>query len=353
MPDVQARFRGEDGLALARAAIDDLVSHGAPTSPANYEIWTSHLAGVNPELSREIETRLMSGAPLDDQLSDDLYERFFARTRLSSQMLEASASITRELDEVLFSLRGAGSQARGYAGELEDAVTHLEKSADPYAIRAIVAGLASATQKMVEHNQSLEAQMAASCRQVETLQSALSAVRIEALTDGLTGLANRKHFDEAIEAKIQEASETQTDLCLVLCDIDHFKRINDTWGHQVGDHVIRFVAGHLKFPGKRDSLAARYGGEEFALLLPRSSLTEAVELADRVRRAIRDRKLSRRSTGEIIGHVTVSFGIACARPGETSANLIARADRSLYASKANGRDRVSVDTPPALAAGAQ
>lgn len=352
MPDLLARFRGEDGLALARAAIDDLVSHGAPTSPANYEIWTSYLAGVNPELSREIETRLMSGEPLDDQISENLFERFFARTRLSFQMLEASASITRELDGVLSSLRGAGSQARGYAGELQDAATRLESSADPNALRAIVAGLGLATRKMVEHNQSLEAQMAASCRQVETLQSALTAVRIEALTDGLTGLANRKHFDATIEAKIQEANETQTNLCLVLCDIDHFKRINDTWGHQVGDHVIRFVAGHLKFPGKRDSLAARYGGEEFALLLPRSSLTEAAALADHVRRAIRERKLSRRSTGEIIGHVTASFGIACARPGETSADLIARADRCLYASKEDGRDRVTVDATAVVASAA-
>lgn len=245
MPHLSARFRGEDGHALARAAIDDLVSQGAPTSPVNYEIWTSHLTGANPELSREIEARLRNGEELSEQFSEELFERFFARTRLSSQMLEASASITRELSEVLSSLRGAGSQARDYAGELEEAANRLETSADPQALRTIVSGLASATRKMVEQNQSLEARMAASCDQVETLQSALTAVRIEALTDGLTGLANRKHFDQAIEAKLVAAGETQTNLCLVLCDIDHFKRVNDTWGHQVGDQIIRFVAGTL------------------------------------------------------------------------------------------------------------
>lgn len=352
MPDLHTRFRGEDGLALARAAIDELVSHGAPTSPPNYEIWISHLAGVNPALSHEIETRLQRGEQLSDQFSEELFERFFARTRLSSQMLEASASITRELDEVLSSLRGAGSHARGYAGELQEAAKRLENGADPQALQTIVTGLALATRQMAEHNQRLETQMEVSCRQVETLQSTLTAVRIEALTDGLTGLANRKHFDEAIQSKILEASENQTDLCLVLCDIDRFKRINDSWGHQVGDHVIRFVAQHLKSSGKRDELAARYGGEEFALLLPRTSLDEAEALVERMRKAIRDRKLSRRSTGEVIGHITVSFGVASYRSGETSADLIRRADRYLYISKQSGRDRVTVETAATRASAA-
>jgi diguanylate cyclase len=339
-------------LALARAAIDDLVSHGAPTSPPNYEIWISHLAGANPELSHEIETRLKRGEQLSDQFSEELFERFFARSRLSSQMIEASASIARELDEVLSSLRGAGSQARSYAGELEGAAKGLENSADPEALQRIVTELALATRQMAEHNQRLEAQMETSCRQVEALQSTLTAVRIEALTDGLTGLANRRHFDEAIQSKILEASENQTDLCLVLCDIDHFKRINDTWGHQVGDHVIRFVAQHLKSSGKRDEISARYGGEEFSLLLPRTSLGEAEAFAERTRRAISNRKLSRRSTGEIIGQITVSFGVASYKSGETAADLIARADRCLYASKQSGRDRVTVETALALASAA-
>ncbi len=331
-------------MALARAAIEDLVSHGAPTSPPNYEIWISHLAGANPELSHEIETRLQRGEQLSDQLSEELFERFFARTRLSTQMIEASASIARELDEVLSSLRGAGSQARGYAGELEGAAKRLENNADPQTLQRIVTELALATRQMAEHSQRLEAQMETSCRQVEALQSTLATVRIEALTDGLTGLANRRHFDEAIQSKILEAAENQTELCLVLCDIDHFKRINDTWGHQVGDHVIRFVAQHLKSSGKRDEVAARYGGEEFALLLPRTSLGEAEALSERMRSSIRDRKLSRRSTGEIIGQITVSFGVASYKSGDTSADLIARADRCLYASKQYGRDRVTVET---------
>lgn len=344
MPDQYARYRGEDGLALACAAIDDLVRHGAPTSPANYEIWISHLAGLNHELSHEIETRLHSGEQMSDQLCEELFERFFARTRLSSQMLEASTSITRELDEVLSSLRGAGSQARGYAGELEGAARRLETSADPQALQQIIAGLALATRKMAEHNQRLEARMETSCRQVETLQSALTATRIEALTDPMTGLANRRHFDEAIQRTLREASESQTDVSLVLCDIDHFKRVNDTWGHQVGDHIIRFVAGRLKSIGKRDALAARYGGEEFALLLPRTSLCDAEAIAQHMRTSIRDRKLSRRSTGDIIGQITVSFGVAGLKAGETSADLIARADRCLYAAKQAGRDRVTVET---------
>ncbi|WP_395644798.1 GGDEF domain-containing protein [Terricaulis sp.] len=355
MADGLNRFRGEAGVALARNAIDELARQAAPTSPANYEIWTTYLTGANPALNREIDERVKAGGAITDQVSEELFERYFARTRLSAKMLEATAGVARELDDVVTSLRSSGALAGGYADELHGAATRIENGADPAGLHAIVTGLAAATRKMAEHNRSLETQMQASSKQVESLQATLHEVRVEALTDGLTGLANRKHFDQSLEKLAAESASARSDLCLVICDIDHFKRVNDTWGHQVGDQVIRFVASVLRGHAEGDRLSARYGGEEFALILPRTDLHGAAAVAEQIRRTVSERKLSRRSTGDVIGQVTLSFGVAQFEPGESAADWLARADRCLYASKAAGRDRVTVQQeqhkrPPAAAA---
>jgi diguanylate cyclase len=212
--------------------------------------------------------------------------------------------------------------------------------------------LAATTREMAAHNRELEQKMEVSSRQMETLQTTLQNVRIESLTDGLTGLANRKHFDETLNARLAEDQVDHAGLCLLLCDIDHFKRVNDTWGHQIGDQVIRYVATVLSAQVEGDFLAARYGGEEFALIMPRTKLAAAAEIAERIRTTIKAKTLSRKSTGEILGRVTISLGIARSSPDDDASTLIGRADARLYQSKRTGRDRVTADASvrPASAA---
>jgi len=343
MVDLLKRFRGEAGLALGRTALAELAGQGAPVSPANYELWTAYLCGAFPELNREIEKHVSGGAALTDEVRDALFEKYFAKTRLSAEILAASAGIARELDEVVSGLRSAGKASGGYANELRNAATRLDDTSDAASFREIVRNLADATRKIAQHNLELEQQMQASSRHVAALQATLQEVRVEALTDGLTGLANRKHFDHFMAKRIAEADRDQGDLCLILCDIDHFKRVNDTWGHQVGDQVIRFVASVMQAQAKNDQLCARYGGEEFAILLPRVSLQHATQLAERIGAAVREKQLTRRSTGEVIGRITVSFGVAKYVQGEPGEEWVSRADACLYDSKRGGRDRVTTE----------
>lgn len=352
MADELARFRGDTGLSLARATVDELAARAVPTSPSNYEIWVAYTTGGHPDLSREINLRLLRGEPFTDEFNNDLFERYFAKTRLSAQMVEASAGIARELEGVVSSLRGAGAQAGSYAGELESASQRMDTGLAPSDFRAIVARLAATTREMAAHNRELEQKMEVSSRQMETLQTTLQNVRIESLTDGLTGLANRKHFDETLNARLAEDQVDHAGLCLLLCDIDHFKRVNDTWGHQIGDQVIRYVATVLSAQVEGDFLATRYGGEEFALIMPRTKLAAAAEIAERIRTTIKAKTLSRKSTGEILGRVTISLGIARSSPDDDASTLIGRADACLYQSKRTGRDRVTADASvrPASAA---
>ena len=346
--DLLKQFRGASGLSLGHAIVDDLGARILPASPANYEIWAAYKAKTHPDLCRDIELRLAAGRALTEDALAELYELHFAKTRLSAQIVEASAEVSREIAEVAASLRDAGALTGAYAGELDGLAANLESPVDLMALRATVSQMARATKDMVAHNLNLEAKLQTSSRQLDSLQTTLQDIRLQAVTDGLTGLANRRQFDEVLAAELARISGAQ-DLCLLLMDIDHFKRVNDTWGHQVGDQVIRFVASVIKaYAGS--NVAARYGGEEFALILPGRTLREAYDIAEQIRTTVRAKRLSKRTSGDVIGIVTISAGIAAFRPGERSADLIRRADNCLYRSKHGGRDRTTCAMPAAAAA---
>jgi diguanylate cyclase len=344
MPDILSQYRGADGVRLARKTLDLLGQNQIPTSPANYETWVAYASGAYPDLSRDIDAQLQCGAPFTDSFNAALFERFFADTSLTVDMVETSESLARELSNVMAALRDASAQADGCAETLQHDVDAIDAGARGQVLMSAVSRIAAATRDMAAQNRRLSQQMDASSRQVETLQSTLQSVRVAALTDSLTGLANRRLFDETLRRQLAQAEADGVPLCLVMCDIDHFKHFNDTWGHIVGDQVIRFIASALRHFAQGDLLAARYGGEEFAIILPRCSLVQAHAIASDIYSSVRSKRLTRRSTGDVLGAVTISIGIAEQRSGDLPTDLIARADACLYASKRNGRDRITTES---------
>ena len=214
-------------------------------------------------------------------------------------------------------------------------------------VRALVARMADATRAMEARSHALEEQLQASSREVTELRQNLESVRRESLTDPLTGIPNRKAFDNELQKSIDRAAKHDEPVCLVMCDIDHFKVFNDTWGHQTGDQVLRLVANCISENVKGRDTAARYGGEEFAIILPQTLLGDAVNLADQFRTKVESKKLVKKSTGDILGAITISLGVAVYAPGETGIELTARADSCLYAAKRTGRNRVVSEDDPA------
>jgi diguanylate cyclase len=228
----------------------------------------------------------------------------------------------------------------------------LSSTKDRDGIRAIVESLVQTATEMKKDNHKLEQRLSQSKQEINQLQENLEVVRNESLTDPLTGLANRKYFDMSLAEALEATAERSEPLSLVMTDIDHFKSFNDTWGHLTGDQVLRLVAMSVKQNVKGQDIAARYGGEEFALVLPNTVLRSAITVADHIRRAVMSKELMKRSTGQNLGRVTISLGVATARKGDTMQSLIARADACLYAAKRNGRNRVISETDPELAQGA-
>jgi len=202
-------------------------------------------------------------------------------------------------------------------------------------------------EELLAQNEELErvhAQLQQAHQELATLNAELleanRALAQAAVTDGLTGLKNHRAFQEALHSAAQMAERLQQPLSLIMFDIDHFKQFNDTFGHPAGDELLRQVAQVLRESARAYDVAARYGGEEFALLLPNTTLEQAVQVAERLRQQIR-------AIENPHAPVSASFGVATYRRGTPPATLVYEADAALYRAKRGGRDRVCVYQPEA------
>ena len=213
--------------------------------------------------------------------------------------------------------------------------------ADVAQVQKLILTLAGATRKVQRENGGLEKRLADSTAEVNRLKAHLEQVRRDATTDGLTNLANRKAFDEELDRACAEADAAGAILTLAVLDIDHFKGFNDTWGHQTGDQVIRYVASVIGRIGAPPRFAARYGGEEFAMIFPGEDAKLVEACLEEIRHEVASRTLKRRSTNEDLGTVTISAGLAQRQVGEPALHAMERADSALYTSKRTGRNRVT------------
>ena len=195
------------------------------------------------------------------------------------------------------------------------------------------------SQRVIElQHMAMEQRLIASKRELELVQHSLTAVTAEANLDPVTGLATRRRFDSALERATEAANKDGQPLPVLMIDIDHFKSFNDRFGHLMGDSVLRLIGGTLKQSTKGQDIAARYGGEKFAVILPETDLRGAAVLAEQIRQRIISRELKRRPTGESLGAITVSIGVATYRYGERPRAMLERADTSLYEAKHAGRN---------------
>ena len=307
-------------MAFAEIALGQIKALRQPAYPRNYEVWYAYATGYNPSLNQTINETLTRNGTLSAADIDQIYETYLSPARLTDRIDNVGGQIVDEIEQVMAMIDAA--RRLGHALYREPRARDAETSAprkDRDGLRSIVETLVRATRDMEENNCRLEQSLKASKQEINQLQINLEAVRNESLTDPLTSLANRKYFDQALDKFIAQSVATGEPMALLLTDIDHFKAFNDTFGHLTGDQVLRLVALAVKQNVKGQDIAARYGGEEFAIILPNTTLRAALTVADHIRRAVMTKELMKRSTGEHLGRVTVSIGVAALRKGETGA----------------------------------
>jgi diguanylate cyclase len=336
----------ERTMAFAEIALGQIKALRQPAVPRVYEVWYSYATGYNPSLNETINETLARNGTLSESDIEQIYETYLSPTRLGERIDTVGSRVMDEIEQVMAMVDAAVGSASSYTESLAGVSLQLGNAGDREGLRTIVESLVRTAKEMEDVNYKLEARLNASKQEINQLQENLEVVRTESLTDPLTSLANRKYFDQALSKAIAESFAKQEALSLMMTDIDHFKTFNDTFGHLTGDQVLRLVALSVKQNVKGLDLAARYGGEEFAVILPNTVMRSAVTVADHIRRAVMTKELMKRSTGEHLGRVTISIGVATLRPEDSVASLIGRADECLYAAKHSGRNRVICETDP-------
>ncbi|WP_332658231.1 GGDEF domain-containing protein [Brevundimonas sp.] len=339
---VETALRGPQAYGLARKVVDQMEAAGVWPTPLNFELWTHAVGQPEGALAAELQRIAESGEPFTEAVTDALAAQHLPSGRLTDQIRDAGHVLDRELSSVSSVIAEAQKSQAAYGHTLEQAATNIKSAgADGDGLKAVVSDLTSATLQARQETDSLEKRLESSTQEILRLREHLELVRRDAMTDALTELANRKAFDEHLAAACEQAESGGGALTLAVLDIDHFKRFNDTWGHQTGDQVLRYVASVLGRTAANPRFAARFGGEEFAIVFPYESSAVVEAALESVRKEIASRSLRRRSTDDDLGAVTVSAGFAVRRRGETATALLERADTALYASKRGGRNRVS------------
>ncbi len=325
---------------LLRLALGHMGRHQASFNPVTFTLWYEYVADINPKLRAALDQRLKDTAVIDDEVVADLY-----RQHVAPVDEEVMAKISSEMESLLASIAQSASQAGDHAGKFGDQLSGLDKaltSRDVEQLKPRLTEVMAGTAAMKSSVDALQQQVSASQEEINRLRTDLDRARNDALLDPMTGILNRRGFEQRIESLLTHRAADGSSHCLVMLDIDHFKKVNDTHGHLIGDRVIQAVGEILRTSLKNSThAAARYGGEEFALLLPQTSLDHSVQLAESVRTRTKAMKIRNRTTQEVLLTVTISGGVAEMQANEDAASLIARADAALYASKQSGRDRVT------------
>jgi diguanylate cyclase len=327
----------EYAASVSSRAIQSMSQLSVPATPSNYMVWFHYMLGTSPGLRKTIDILLGNKRKFDATINNELYNTF-----ISSQLgVLPGGDAPKQINGIINSakqfLETAIAGNKTQIATLDGVAANFRADSDP---RPIIQTLVSELTKANSRATALELNFVETANQLEKVRHSLAEAERRSKTDALTGLANRRSLDDYFRTSMINAMETGEPLCAFMIDVDHFKKFNDTHGHPIGDQVLRLVAKVLQDSIREGDLAARYGGEELAAVLPGADLAVCNDVAERVRRRISDAKLTRRTTGQEIGSVTVSIGVAQFRPGESAEALIERCDRGLYQAKAAGRNRV-------------
>lgn len=327
----------EYAATVADRAIRSMSQQSVPATPSNFSVWFNYAMGSSPALRKTIDILIGNKRKFDASINRELYVTYVnpqPDTGATGDFPEQLRGVITSANQFLAT---AISDNRTQIEALGAVSSQVQATSDPRPIiEKLVAELAKATTRA----SALETNFLETSQELDKIRDSLKVAEERSNTDALTGLANRRSLDEFLRSAQIVAMEKGESLSILMIDIDHFKKFNDSYGHQVGDQVLRLVAKVLQDSVREGDLAARYGGEELIAVLPGADLDVCGDVAERIRRRISEARLTRRATGEEISSVTVSIGVAEFRMAESAEAMIERSDRALYLAKRLGRNRV-------------
>lgn len=323
---------------LLKKAIAFIGSHHLSANPVNYSVCYEYLLATHLDLKKEIDQAILEGS----ELTDKIMAHWF-KTHLSEYDLTHLQQSKTDLIDIISALAESAHVAEENVEQFGQTLQLSEKELTKpnSSLDAIVSHLLASTNSIQASMGLMRRQIQESRQEINALQERLEKISEEAMTDSLTGLANRKGLTKALEAAVSSIGDLSPSPCALMIDIDNFKNINDTHGHLLGDRVIKAVGDALSNQIKGKDTAARYGGEEFCVLLPETELQGAVKLAENIRLIIENTRIKRAKDQQEICRVTISIGVTRYRLNESITAFLGRADKALYRSKNDGRNLVT------------
>jgi diguanylate cyclase len=323
-----------------RLALGYMAKYNLPANPVNYTVWYEYVSGKNMKLRKAVDNSMKAAMDIDSRTLEKFYQKYIAdgdRIIISKLLTKISLmlkDITGHISETEGDLAGHGKNIKHLAKQIGKARGYDE-------IKDIVDMMLIETKDLIKSGKRLQTRMKISSEDLKQLQKELEKSQAEAQTDSLTQLINRRGLEKKLELERIRAKQNDSPFSIILVDIDHFKRVNDTFGHLVGDSLLRGIANMLKSHLRRNDIAARYGGDEFLIILPETGLDGAMAVGRKIKNTLSKKEWKLKETGERMGRISVSMGIALYRFNEPEHELFERADKALYLAKQNGRDQIA------------
>ncbi len=313
-------------------------------TPENYELWFVYFSRSHPELVKAVDSLSKKlGGGLSHEQCYGLFQEYLSGSREEKTVEKAGSQIQQTIVDVNVALTAAKKNAQDYSENLKSAKEKIGSDGGLDDAGSLLNDVLSDTEKMISCNDHLEEMLECSTRAMEDMRRDLEIARKEALTDALTGLSNRKAFDQEISRLIGLSNDSNKPhaFSMILMDIDHFKSFNDNFGHQIGDQVLKLVARTIKESVKGRDVVVRFGGEEFVVLLPETNIEGGKKIAEILRKEVEKKEVINKATGKTLAKITLSAGVSQYSDGEESDDLVGRVDKALYEAKNAGRNRVA------------
>jgi diguanylate cyclase len=333
----------EEDHGYLRLALPLMSKYHIPITPKNYSVWYKYVSCADRELNGTIDAMRDEEETFSEEKNEALYWRFCAE-RDENELRKLRDDLQRILVTILREVTDLTGQTHEYESFVSHSVNMLSDNASIEDIRKVISEIIDKTKTLGGYGKTINHKLKKTTEELEILKKDFEQIKTEASMDFLTGIPNRKAFDDMLAAYTVESKTHGEDVSLLLIDIDDFKRFNDQHGHLIGDEVLKFMARKTKEIVRGRDYLARFGGEEFAVILPHTPLSGAEVVAESIRKFFAQATLKSVATAKRLGSMTVSIGVASYRPGEPLEHLINRSDLALYSAKNTGKNRVVAES---------
>lgn len=329
----------EQAKELSKSTLENIESHKLAAIPDNYRLWFEYAVGAIDQLSADIDNAIDQQTAIDQTLCRQLFMKHLAN-KDQEDVDETRIAVADLLQVIVKHLKDWDSSSTNFCDSLENCVSSLNNDPSIDDIKQIIETVTDQAKRVRDSNLSIKSTLHSLSDEISSLRQDVGRLGSEATTDVLTETMNRRGFDLQLRDITERSLEYGFACSLIVLDVDNFKSINDNFGHQVGDKILKYIAATLRKNIRGGDVLARYGGEEFTVILPHTSFNDALKVAENLRIAISARQLTTGSTGKVIGRITISAGVASYKRNESMDSFFDRTDRYMYQAKNNGKDQV-------------